>query len=200
MSALAGMGVTDAEIRVSEPELPALDGAAGTYAAGLSQAGLVEIGRATFDLFERVFFVEDGIRIGLSKGDGRWRFDFECDERWPHSQSFDCTLAPNVFVDDVAGARTFAFQEEVEALRAAGLAQGLDLTTALILGESGYVNHALWEDEPARHKLLDLIGDLYLSGVPPTLINAVSVRSGHRTNVQAAVRLAQHAHIERLSV
>lgn len=196
MSALAGLGVSDAEIEVSAPELPALDGGAGIYVEALQSAGRTCVGGGKFSLFERVFFIEDPIRIAIAKGTGHWRFDFESGDRWPGVQSFECQLNPEVFAQDIAGARTFAFEEEVAPLRAAGLAKGLDETSALVLGQSGYVNEAKWTDEPARHKLLDLIGDLALAGVPVHLVDVVAVRSGHRTNVEAAKRLAQHARIE----
>lgn len=197
MSALAGLGVTDAEVELTSPELPALDGGSAEYCRHLNAAGFEEIGKATFSLFERVFFVEDPIRIGVSKGEGHWRFDFESGDRWPHTQSLETFVSGPTYVSEIASARTFAFEEEVEPIRAAGLAKGLDESSALILGQTGYINEAKWPDEPVRHKLLDLIGDLYLAGVPPYLLNVVATRSGHRTNVEAAKRLAEHAVIVR---
>jgi UDP-3-O-acyl-N-acetylglucosamine deacetylase len=79
--------------------------------------------------------------------------------------------------------------EEVPAVLAAGLAKGLDIEKALILGIEGYKNDARFPDEPARHKLLDLAGDLYLAGVPLRFLNVAAERSGHRTNVEAAAKL-----------
>lgn len=196
MSAFAGLGVTDADVVLSAPELPALGGAADQYCDAINQAGTNTIGRSVLHLFERVFFVEDPIRISVAKGSGHWRFDFECDERWPGTQSFECEATPSTYFSEIASARTFAFEEEVAPIRAAGLAKGLDESSALVLGTSGYLNAPRWPDEPARHKLLDLIGDLYLSGVPPQLLSVVAVRSGHRTNVEAAKKLAAHARIE----
>jgi UDP-3-O-[3-hydroxymyristoyl] N-acetylglucosamine deacetylase len=193
LAALAGLGLTEAEIELDSPELPALDGAAAAFVEGLLAAGSVEVGTGRVSLFERVFWVEDPIRIAIAPGDGLWRFDFETGDRWPGSQSFEVQLTPESFATEVAAARTFAFDEEVGPLRAAGLAQGLDLDSALVLGREGYVNPARWSDEPARHKLLDLIGDLALSRVPPQALNVVAVRSGHRSNVEAARRLAAHA-------
>lgn len=193
LAALAGLGLTDAEIVLDGPELPALDGAARVYVEGLLAAGATETGTGQVSLFERVFWIEDPIRIAIVPGDGLWRFDFETDGRWPGRQSFEARLTPETFAEEIAPARTFAFEEEVEPLRAAGLAQGLDLDSALILGRGGYVNPARWPDEPARHKMLDLIGDLALSGVPVQALNVVAVRSGHRSNVEAAKRLAAHA-------
>ena len=197
MSAFAGLGITDAEVVLTAPELPAMDGAAGEYARGVAAAGTVKLGRASMTLFERVFFSEESIRISVARGDGHWRFDFECGDRWPYAQSFECQLSPGAFVAEIAPARTFAFEEEVEPIRAAGLAKGLDASSALVLGADSFVNEPLWPDEPARHKLLDLLGDLYLSGVPPMLLNVVAVRSGHRTNVEAAKKLAEHVRIEK---
>ena len=197
LSALAGMGLTDAEIDLSEPELPALDGAAAEYAEGFESVGSKDIGRIELSMFERVFLIEPPIRIAISVGTGHWRFDFECDDRWPHSQSFEALLDPATYRNEIAPARTFAFGEEGEPLRAAGLGKNLDESTALIPGRDGYVNRDRWPDEPARHKILDLIGDLALAGVPPCLLDVVAVRSGHRANVAAAQRLAQHVRVER---
>lgn len=198
MSAFAGLGITDAEVLLDAPELPALDGSSLEYTKRLVSAGFASVGRATFTLFERVFYVDNDIRIGVSPGGSHWRFDFECGERWPHSQHYECALDLHVYESEIAAARTFAFEEEVAPLLAAGLAQGLDKDSALVLGREGYVNEPRWPDEPARHKMLDLIGDLYLSGVPPFLLNVVAVRSGHRSNVEAARRLAAHAVVARV--
>ena len=144
-----------------------------------------------------MYLVEGEVRIAVSKGFGHWKYDFECGDRWPHKQSFACELTKGGFAAELALARTFAFEEEVEPLRAAGLGRGLDLESALVLGTEGYINAARWPDEPARHKMLDLVGDLYLSGLPPFLLNVVAVGSGHRTNVAAAAKIAAHASIER---
>jgi UDP-3-O-acyl-N-acetylglucosamine deacetylase len=91
----------------------------------------------------------------------------------------------------IAPARTLVLSEEVPHIIAAGLGQGLNKDQVLVLGENGYENEARFADEPARHKMLDLIGDLYLSGVPIDHLNVVASRSGHRTNVIAAARLRE---------
>lgn len=195
MSAFSALGITDASVILSKPEMPALGGNSIELFDGLASAGIDEIGKATLHLFERVFFIEDPIRIGISKGAGHWSFEFACDDRWPNSQTYEINLNKDEYRAQVAPARTFAFEEEIEPIRQAGLARGLDESSALILGKSGYINSPKFPDEPARHKLLDLMGDLYLSGVPAKLINVSAVRSGHRTNVEAAKRLAAHARV-----
>lgn len=192
MSAFAGLGVTDAEVEVGGDELPAMDGCSVAYCNGLLAVGLTETGEAKVDgPFERVFHVDGDVKIAISAGNGHWRYEFECGDRWPHSQHFE-VLSLATYPDDVAPARTFAFEEEMEMVRKAGLGKGLDETTAFVIGKEGYVNATKFDDEPARHKMLDLIGDLYLSGVPPQLLNVVAQRSGHRTNIAAAMKLREH--------
>ena len=71
-----------------------------------------------------------------------------------------------------------------------GLGRGLGADSAVILGDEGYKNAVRFEDEPARHKLLDLMGDLYLAGVPLRALNFVGERSGHRTHVRAAAMVS----------
>lgn len=197
LSALAGLGVTDALIHVQGSELPALDGSSREYALAVAAIGTRALSAARIHgLFERCFAVSGEARVAIGAGTGHWRYDFECGERWPHSQTFEASLDPETYLGQVSGARTFAFEEEVAPLRAAGLGQGLDETSCLILGQEGYLNEPHWHDEPARHKLLDLIGDLSLAGVPVTLLNVVAVRSGHTLNVEAARRLAAQVTIE----
>ncbi len=198
LSAFAGVGVTDAEVVLSYPEVPALDGSSRPFAEAIIAAGLQEVGRATVSLFERVFFVEDPVRVAIAQGSGEWRYTYDASPRWPGAQSIEVTISQATYREHIAPARTFANEEDVDALRAAGLGLGLDLESALILGKDEYKNTPRFDNEPARHKLLDLIGDLSLAGVPPTLLSVVAERSGHRTNVAAAARLAQHARIERV--
>jgi len=193
MSALAGMEITDAEVEVSAPEMPGLDGSASGYVRGLAEAVLQDLGEAELpSLYRRVFLKEeDGTEIAIGKGTGHWRYVFTAGDRWPGVQAFELDALPQGYVDEIASARTFAFAEEVPMIIQMGLGQGLDDTSALILGIEGYKNESRFEDEPARHKLLDLCGDLYLAGVPLRFLNVVAERSGHRTNVKAAEMLAQ---------
>lgn len=199
MAALAGCDITDAEIELSSPEMPALDGASGAYAAELAKAGAKAIGRARWPgLYARIFVHENDSKVAIASGSGHWKFEFINEGRWPFSQIYESTGVHEAFPTDIAPARTFDFEENVPLIQAAGLAKGLDETTALILGREGYLNEALFEDEPARHKMLDIIGDLYLSGVPIRYLNVAATRSGHWLNVKAARLLWQTAKVERL--
>jgi UDP-3-O-acyl-N-acetylglucosamine deacetylase len=198
LAALAGLGVTDAEIQVSGGELPAADGSALPFAEAILAAGTSPCGTAAVHgLFERVFTTDGGASVAIASGEGHWRYEFDSGERWPGSSVYEVALTPSAFATALAPARTFAFEEEVAPLRQAGLGQGLDEASCLVLGESGYVNRPRFPDEPARHKLLDVLGDLSLAGVPARLLNVVASRSGHTLNVQAAGRLAARVRVER---
>ena len=190
MSALAGLGITDAEIELTAPELPGLDGSSAPYLAAM-RGRTADFG--SFEIeppFSRVFLQEGDIKIAAGKGEGRWRFEYDTGARWPGRQDFE-TEVPSGYEGEVAPARTFALSEELVPIIEAGLGQGLDRDSALVLGMEGYKNDPRFEDEPARHKLLDLIGDLYLSGVPIAALNVVGTRSGHRTHVKVAALVAE---------
>ena len=192
MSAFAALGITDAHVELSYPELPGLDGSAVEFWTGLSSAGLTEIGhRELNDLYTRLYVQADDVKVAVGKGSGHWRFDFVTGDRWPGSMSFDCPDVLASYGTEIAPARTTVFSEEIEMVKAAGLGKGLDETSVLILGSDGYENASRFPDEPARHKLLDLIGDLYLSGVPIDHLSVVGTKSGHRRNVEMAVMLAE---------
>ena len=191
MAALAGAGVTDIEIELSYPEFPALDGSALLYLRALRDVGFESLGEAELPtLFTRVFLHEGDMKLAISAGVGHWRYEF-CSDSWPRFQAFECVDVVSCFESDVAPARTFGFERELPQIEAAGLAKGLNRSSALLIGESGYVNEARFDDEPARHKLLDAMGDLYLSGVPVRFLNVVAERTGHRMNVLAAKKLKE---------
>lgn len=192
MSALAGLEITDAEIEVSAPELPAMDGSAKPFFDGLSSAGVETLGTSeSGDLFSRVYVQDGEAKLAISAGQGHWRYEFHTGEKWPGVQVFETEDVRGVYGSKLSEARTFGFQEELPALLAAGLAKGLDTESALIIGEKGYLNGERFDDEPVRHKLLDAIGDIYLAGVPIRFLNVVAIRTGHTATVQAAKLLRE---------
>ena len=193
MSAFAGLEITDAEVELTYPELPGLDGSAIEFVTAILATGKEDIGQAEVpEVFGRLYLQEEGgLEVAIAKGDGRWRCVFATDDRWPGAQTFELDDCVGGYTDQIARARTFAFEEELPMIRQMELGKGLDESSALILGASGYVNEARFHDEPVRHKLLDLIGDLYLSGVPVRALSVVAERTGHRANVRAAALLAQ---------
>ncbi len=190
MSALAGLEITDVDVEVTALELPAADGCAAPYVAILASAGRTSLGPATLrDPFSRVFVQEPEAKIAIAHGTGHWKYEFETGDRWPGHQAAEFPDLPTGYAEGIALARTFGFEEEIPHLHKMGLAKGLDLTSALVLGRTGPINDMRCPDEPARHKLLDTIGDLYLAGVPIRFLNVAAFRTGHRANVQAARQL-----------
>jgi len=190
MSAFCGLEITDAEVEVSAPEMPAMDGAARAYVDGLTAVGFVDgedVERR--DLFTRVFVPDGDTKIAISFGTGCWRYEFTTGTAWPGEQVLEMENLPEGYADEIAPARTFGFEHELAMIKAAGLAQGLDETTAFVIGPEGYLNEVKFADEPVRHKLLDAMGDLYLAGVPARFLNVVAVRTGHTANVKAAALL-----------
>ncbi|MBX3118496.1 MAG: UDP-3-O-acyl-N-acetylglucosamine deacetylase [Fimbriimonadaceae bacterium] len=197
MSALAGLEITDAEIEMSAGECPALDGSSLEFANGLLKAGTTEIGRSTVDgLYTRVFVQEPDCKMGIAKGEGHWRYSFLTGERWPREQIFEVENVCASYLGEIAPARTFGFEEEIPMIQQAGLAKGLDFEKALVLGKEGYVNEPRFADEPARHKMLDAIGDLLLSGLPPSLLSVTMEKTGHKAHVKAALKLSKAVKIE----
>jgi UDP-3-O-[3-hydroxymyristoyl] N-acetylglucosamine deacetylase len=193
MAAFAGLGVTDAEVELSAPELPAADGSARPFVEGIQAAGMEEIGRRkVHGPFSRLYVRESDAKISIAEGAGHWRYKFTSPGHWPFEQTAEVQDVAAEFVEKVAPARTWCFEEEVERMRSHGLGRGLGWGSVVIVGTSGFVNEARSPDEPARHKLLDLIGDLYLSGVPPSHLSVAAVHSGHRSHV-AAARLLREA-------
>lgn len=192
MSALAGLEITDAEVEVYGGEMPALDGSAKGFVEALVATGLDPVGDGESQVpFKRVFLQEENIKIAIGKGEGHWRYEYDLGERWPGHQIFESFDVVLEYRKEIAPSRTFALAEEIPAILQMGLAKGLDEDSALVLGIEGYKNEPRYEDEPARHKLLDLIGDLYLAGIPIRFLNVAAERSGHASNVRAAALLRQ---------
>lgn len=191
MAAFAGLEITDAEVELSSHELPAMDGSAGPYVEALVAGGTEPLPGGWIERpFARVFVQEKSCKLGISAGHGVWRYTFACGDRWPVTQIFETKDVTADFASQIAPARTFGFEEEIPELIERGLARGLDLEKALVLGAGGYNNAERFSDEPARHKLLDAIGDIYLAGVPVRTLNASFERTGHRAHVLAAQRLS----------
>ena len=192
MSALAGLQITDAEIEVEGGEMPAMDGSSLGFASAMFEAGFSTLGEAEASTpFKRVFLQEDAIKVAIGKGEGHWKYTYDLGERWPNAMTYESLDVTTDYRGEIAPARTFALAEEVPFILQMGLAKGLDQDSALILGIEGYKNEPRFPDEPVRHKLLDLIGDLYLAGIPIQFLNVAAERSGHASNVRAAALLRQ---------
>ncbi len=171
LAALAAERIDNARIEVDGPELPALDGSAATWLALIDAAGRREQDARCRPLVpEAPIEVADGPRRArLVPAPGTaWDVRVEYDHPLLRGRRHAGTLTPAAFRRDIAWARTFAFRAEVEALRAAGLGRGGDLDTVVVLDGEGVLNPGglRHPDEPLRHKVLDLLGDLALLDAP----------------------------------
>jgi UDP-3-O-[3-hydroxymyristoyl] N-acetylglucosamine deacetylase len=194
MSALAGLAIDNCYVDVDAPEIPIMDGSAASFVFLIRSVGVVE--QAAARRFVRVLKPVE-VREGKN-GMDRWarlephfgfKLRFSIDFNHPAidstTQDVEVDFARDNYVTAVARARTFGFVDEVEALRAVGLALGGSFENAIVMDEYRVLNTDGLRsgDEFAKHKILDAIGDLYLLGRP--LIAAYRAhRSGHALNNQ----------------
>ena len=190
LSALFALGVSNAEIHVEGPEIPACDGSAASFTAAIDSAGIEAQPRARPLLaLERPVFLRDGERMIAAFPAPEFAVRFVADFPPPvGTQYFRTTVAPESYRQDIAGARTFGYLHEIEALRARGLALGGSLENALVFGPDGPLQPLRWPDEAVRHKVLDLIGDLALLGAWPQC-EIVAIKSGHELHAALAREL-----------
>jgi UDP-3-O-[3-hydroxymyristoyl] N-acetylglucosamine deacetylase len=188
LAALAGCEIDNIVIELDGPEVPVMDGSAAEFVFLLECAGIVEQ-----DLPRRAIEIVKPIRVGdgaksaaLLPGDGMsidLTIDFAASaiKRQTLHWQFDA----ETFRDEIAAARTFGFLEDVNALRAAGLARGGSMDNAIVIGEGRVLNRdgLRFPDEFVRHKVLDALGDLYLAGAP-LIGHFTGFRSGHAVNRQ----------------
>jgi len=192
LSALCGLEIDSCRVEVNAPELPILDGSAAPWVYLIHEAGLktlaaprrvrrivrpfrIEVGDAFLAAYPA-----DSLRITCS-------IDFAHPAIGKQERGFD--VNPRSFSEQIAPARTFGFLHQVEALRQAGLVKGGSYDNAIVLDEHGVLNGRLrFEDEFVRHKALDLIGDLALTGLP-LVGHLVAHRAGHRVHAEFAKRL-----------
>lgn len=189
MAAAAGLGIDNLRVEVDGPELPALDGSAAGYVAALEEAGIVEQEGAArvIELGEAEVAVGQGHAVTRRAED--FRVSYTVDLPPPLGRQV-ATADLAVFPTAIAPARTWGFADEAEALRAAGLARGAGLDNVLVIGAAGYLNPPRFSDEPARHKILDLVGDLALLGA--RLQGYVEVvRGGHVLHLALAREIAR---------
>ena len=187
-SALAGMGIDNCYVDVDAPEIPIMDGSAASFVFLIQSAGVVEQNAPRrFIRVKKPIEIRDGDKWVKLEPHFGFKLMFSIDFNHPAidatEQVVEVDLAREPFVASVARARTFGFVNEVEALRAAGLAMGGNFENAIVMDEYRVLNTDGLRsgDEFAKHKLLDAMGDLYFLGKP--LIAAYSAhKGGHALN------------------
>jgi UDP-3-O-[3-hydroxymyristoyl] N-acetylglucosamine deacetylase len=199
LSAVAGLGIDNLHVDVSAPEVPIMDGSAGPFVFLLQSAGLMEQSAPKqFIRVKRAVEVHDGdkwVRFDPYEGfKVGFCIDFEHPMFTSGSQRAELDFSSTSFVREVSRARTFGFMRDIEALRANQLALGGSLDNAIVLDDFKILNEdgLRYENELVKHKILDVVGDLYLLG--HSLIGAFTGhKSGHSLNNQLIRRLKQDA-------
>lgn len=186
LSALAGLDIDHALIEVDGVELPILDGSSTPWVDALGAAGIraLEGPRRFIKVLRPIEIEGKGKMIRLSPYDGlRIRYSIAFDHPSIGRQAREMTLTPEKYRRELAAARTFCLQRDIDTMRAMGLALGGSLDNAVVYGPDGPLNERLrYEDEAVRHKMLDLVGDLALLGAP--LLGLVEAHAaGHAMHV-----------------
>lgn len=198
LAALYCLGVDNAVIEVFGPEVPVLDGSAARFVEMITDAGLAEQSAMRRSLvIKKSIKVTDGDKyiLLLPTLRGGLTVDYSID--FSHAllkkQRFTGLFSRDIFIREIASARTFGFLRDVEMLRANGLARGGSLGNAVVVGEREVLNEEglRYPDEFVRHKVLDLMGDLAVAGAP-IVGHIVAYRSGHGLNHKLVKAMLRH--------
>ncbi|HSP59320.1 MAG TPA: UDP-3-O-acyl-N-acetylglucosamine deacetylase [Halomonas sp.] len=190
MSALAGLGIDNAYVDVSAPEVPIMDGSAGPFVFLIQSAGISEQNAPKkFIRIKREMAVRDGDKTATFLPHRGFKVSFSIDFDHPvfhdQTQTAMVDFSTTSFVKEVSRARTFGFMRDLEYLRSHNLALGGSLDNAIVIDDYRIVNEGglRYDDEFVKHKVLDAIGDLYQLGF--SLIGEFrGVKSGHALNNQ----------------
>jgi UDP-3-O-acyl N-acetylglucosamine deacetylase len=196
LAALSGLGIDNALIELTGAEIPGLDGSARDFVEAFKKAGIIEqpspkkILRIELPVWcknkDRFIAIlpDDNFRISYT-------MSYESDALG--TQYYDIVVDETSFQREIASARTFCLKSEALMLATSGLGRGVSWKNALIMGKRGpFMNKLRFKDEPVRHKVLDLIGDLYLLGMP-IKGHVIAVKSGHSLNMELVKKLKASA-------
>ncbi|HOX23732.1 MAG TPA: UDP-3-O-acyl-N-acetylglucosamine deacetylase [Elusimicrobiales bacterium] len=199
LSACVGLGITDLDILLDAPEPPALDGSAKPYAEAFTCAGLKPGGKPVkrYSVAKTVVYEEGPVFYKAEPADGP---QYVCIYESAHPLVRHQELAFRPGTDDyrvqIAPARTFAFEEEINYLRSQGLAKGGSLDNAVVIRRDSFLSSEgglRFDDEMVRHKMLDMLGDLMLLGALPGRVKVTARGGGHKHNIAFARLLAREA-------
>jgi UDP-3-O-[3-hydroxymyristoyl] N-acetylglucosamine deacetylase/3-hydroxyacyl-[acyl-carrier-protein] dehydratase len=210
MAVLCGLEISNLIIEADGEEVPGLDGSGLRFWEELQKAGIVEQDAEAeiFSINEPIGVEEKGSSIYIVPSEN-YKISYTLDYEHPalRSQFFSTVVDGEKFQTEIAPSRTFCMAEEADQLRAQGFGKGANFENTLVVGNEGVVNNKVrFSDEFARHKVLDLIGDLYLLGVP-IRGHIFAVKSGHMLNYKILKKIhaqrqkfKQSAHVDSFSL
>ena len=198
LSALRGSGVDNCFIELDNIEIPIMDGSSEDFIEQIKKAGVLkqDAQRRTLRVLEKVEFNQDGRKMSVEPSNN---YEIECLIDFPHPfinrQSYHFVFNNGSFGKEIASARTFGFTHEIEMLRKANLALGGSLDNAIVLTPDGMLNETplRFDDEFVRHKILDIIGDFALLGMP-IQGKITAEKSGHSVHASLMSKLLKNEH------
>ncbi|MDR0953231.1 MAG: UDP-3-O-acyl-N-acetylglucosamine deacetylase [Elusimicrobiota bacterium] len=189
LSAAAALNITDLIIEMDGPEPPIMDGSSCQYAKALLEAELKEISApaSILNLTKKIEYKEGDITY-TAEPDTKLSFTFIFLRNHPlvSRQEYTLDMSPKCYLKEVAPARTFGFEEEIAFLRANGLAKGGNIDNCVVILKDGYSVPVRFGNEMVRHKILDMVGDLKLTGKILGPMHITCSGGGHKTNVEFA--------------
>jgi UDP-3-O-[3-hydroxymyristoyl] N-acetylglucosamine deacetylase len=196
LASLVASGIDDARIEINAEELPLLDGSAQNWCEAIAQVGIQVHQNQSIQapiIPQEPIWIRDNDCFVAALPATQTRFTYGID--FPYqaigNQWHSWSPAEQDFATEIAPARTFGFAEQIEQLQQVGLIKGGNLENALVCSHHGWLNPPLrFTNEPARHKLLDLVGDLSLLGQLPTA-HILAYKASHKLHTQLAKKLAQ---------
>jgi UDP-3-O-[3-hydroxymyristoyl] N-acetylglucosamine deacetylase len=202
MAVFQGLGLDNILVEVDGEELPTGDGGGRYFAEQILQVGVVnqKVFRNYTCITEPVwvegvvFKDQEPLKanlVALPSDRFEVSFTFTSDHQITGTQYYHFVLSEESFMRDIAAARTIAFRKEIDYLRSQGLAQSNDTNCVVVVGDAGYENELHYPEEIVRHKILDVLGDLYLLG--PLKAHIIGIRSGHALDFELAKLIAAKA-------
>ena len=195
MAALSSLGIDNLYVELDNNELPGLDGSSLNYLEFLNQAGIKELDKEKdcFVVREPIVIEEGGASITLLPS-SEFKISYTLDYALPkHKTEFmEISSDPEIFKNEIAPARTFCLEAEADELQRQGLGLGANYENTLVLDKEGKIikNKARFPDEFVRHKILDLMGDLYLLGCP-IKAHIIAIKSGHFLNLELVNKISE---------
>lgn len=197
LAALAGMRIDNCVVELDGPEPPGLDGSASGFVEALLEGGVVlqDAKRQRWMVSEPLTLRQGGVTLSIHpvrEGELRISYLLDYGMHAPIApQAHTETITPDSFQHELADSRTFLLEREARDLQKAGVGRHLSASELIVFGPHGPIDNTLRHpDEPARHKILDLVGDLALSGLD-IAGHVVAYRSGHPLNVELARTLSR---------
>jgi UDP-3-O-[3-hydroxymyristoyl] N-acetylglucosamine deacetylase len=191
MSAMAGMGIDNALVELTGPEIPIMDGSAGPFVFLIQSAGVQEQNAPKkFVRIKKEVTLKDGDKFATFVPFNGFKVSFSIEFDHPvfkdRRPQTELDFSSSSFVKDISRARTFGFMHEIEYLRSKGLARGGSMENAIVVDQYRILNEEglRFEDEFVKHKVLDAIGDLYMLG-NSLICEYKAHKSGHSLNNRA---------------